>query len=723
MCKDAYANEQKFVLKSFEHGFSQFQDSPIVLYGLGKNTEVILHEYAEKFHFVGLMDARNTGEVFFGYPVLTEEEVKRIHPIIAIIARDSVQGIIFRRIQHLQEEYGIQIFNYKGDHLSCEAKISSNENLSYWKSSEEELKKAILAAEIVSFDIFDTLVMRKVLEPKDVFWLVEQQWNTLREKRGQVPLPFSCVRVQSEQKYSTCPSMEAIYAQIKDELNLQESEIAELMDLEFHMEQSILIPRKPVVQYMKFAIENGKPVYLISDMYYSSQQLKSLLEPLGIEGYEKIFVSSEFGKSKEDGGLYEEFLRFTGKKSILHIGDNRRADIEQAEKYGLLTYQLYSGQELLSVSSMQSLLSDIQEIASRLLLGLFVANAFQDPFVLCESRGKVQIKDLKNLGYLYFGPLLSEITIWLRNEIQEKKIDQLLFPSRDGYLMQKLYALLCQMEDSECQYPNHLYFRTSRRAVSVAALKTVDDIRFLMKRKFHGSNEAFLWKRFGVCLDQLDEKNKYENKEDSEAFILQHTDAILKNAEKERTPYLAYLHKMHIGEGQKIALFDFVSGGTVQYYLEKLLGKKMYGLYAATSNLPNDRFALHDGIEAAYGNFTSYGTTYALERCYLVLEAVIAEPQETFMRFDQKGQEEYCDKTSASQAEIGEIQSGILAYANDWFQLRKLAQLPVSCLKKADEILGMAFQQCDVAEHIKNIFENDDEYDGFAQYKVWSSES
>lgn len=52
---------------------------------------------------------------------------------------------------------------------------TSYERNGYWKSSYKELKDKIDRADAVSFDIFDTLIMRKIFSPEDVFRLLGEK--------------------------------------------------------------------------------------------------------------------------------------------------------------------------------------------------------------------------------------------------------------------------------------------------------------------------------------------------------------------------------------------------------------------------------------------------------------------------------------------------------------------------------------------------------------------
>ena len=72
-----------------------------------------------------------------------------------------------------------------------------------------------------------------------------------------------------------------------------------------------------------------------------------LLKQAGYGSFDEIFVSSECGLRKITGHLYEYVADKTGAEpgEILHIGDNKGSDIEDAEKAGLRTAWLPSVQD------------------------------------------------------------------------------------------------------------------------------------------------------------------------------------------------------------------------------------------------------------------------------------------------------------------------------------------------------------------------------------------
>ena len=77
----------------------------------------------------------------------------------------------------------------------------------------------------------------------------------------------------------------------------------------------------------------GKRIILISDMYLPKEFIGRILDKNGYFGYDKLYVSCEYGKSKIDGSLFA-LVRSEQSGRIVHVGDNARSDIVMAKKNG-----------------------------------------------------------------------------------------------------------------------------------------------------------------------------------------------------------------------------------------------------------------------------------------------------------------------------------------------------------------------------------------------------
>lgn len=426
-------DEQQYVVKIFQEAFSQMRDKPIILYGLGKNTEAVLKNTVG-FQFAGLMDSQNIGKKIWGYEVLSEQKVLRLKPLIIILARESVVPIIYERIAHLKKNHGIQIYDFKGDLLGQKPWKYQNQTLPYWNITEQLLRTAIDQHDSISFDIFDTLLMRRILEPKDVFEVVERVLTS----RGYPDNNFKERRLCAEHSLKNYPNIHDIYIKLGQLYHISSDILNLWKRTEMEIERKMLVPREKMVDIFHDCLKNGKRVFLISDMYFSKLELQELLCAHNITGYLELLVSCDYGKGKEDGGLYEIYRQLAGNGCFLHIGDNRRSDGEIAEEYGIDTFLIYSAYEMWMASSMQTTLSHIDSLEQRCIMGNLIWKYCENPFVLAKSRGKIQIDTESLLGYLFLGPLYAEFIHWLCGMIQEYHIEQLLLPARDGYLIEQM---------------------------------------------------------------------------------------------------------------------------------------------------------------------------------------------------------------------------------------------------------------------------------------------
>lgn len=368
-------------------------------------------------------------------------------------------------------------------------------------------------------------------------------------------------------------------------------------------------------ELFQFAVDSGKKVYLISDMYYPKDYLEKLLFQNGITGYTDLFVSCDVKKEKSDGSLFQWYLTQAESGKNLHIGDNRRADIQKATESGIDTYHIYSAYELLMASSVQEILSEVKTLQQRCILGLVISRIFNNPFALHSSKGYVAIHDIQDIGYCFVAPMLTEFIKWFLAQVNVLDIEQVLFPSRDGYLIQKVFEILSENK------MDSTYFRTSRRAVSVTGIRDIADIRRIASRKYQGTCREFLKTRFGIEIDFKDERsNLYMidfSDADLEILLLDYEDVILKSAGEERLRYIDYLDKKDVLSNKRQVLFDFGASGTVQYNLSRLLERDIRGLYFATMNLPNAMYEADTSeILAAYGNIQSYGARRYVWRVY-----------------------------------------------------------------------------------------------------------
>lgn len=718
------SQENSYVVECYKNNFIEKSKGRVIIYGLGVNTRAILEMLGAQY-VAGLMDAACEGKKVMGLPVYSLEEAVQHGDCVVIVARNSVVPIIFERIRILEERWEFPIYNIRGERIIEKKEKPFKNDSAYWKKSMKELLESIRKHDVISFDIFDTLIIRKCMLPTDVFDLAEAELK----KKGINANGFAVTRREVEmQMKDRWPMLKDIYEGVRREMDWTEECCRIAYNLELEIESKVCIPRITMCNLYRDTLKSGKRVILTSDMYLSSAEIEKLLKQCGIFGYDKLFISCEEKADKESGKLYDR-IKLSERGTILHIGDNAQSDGEMAKKYKVDSFVIWSPYEMLVQSSLSKILSYADSLEKRNCVGRIQGALFDDPFVLGAEKGLVTIKERDMTGYVFLAPIVSCFLFFLADELKKQGIDKILFCARDGYIIWKLYQKYVEQNKKD-GLPEGIYFKTSRRAITVASIETEEDILFILEKPYNTTLGELLWNRFGIKHDENDwnaEKKAVstENANEVKTYILKYKEKILSNAEKERDAYLKYMQQNHIANGDKIGIYDFCSGGTIQYYFKKLTGKAVRGIYFATVNFPNKFFKSTAAVSTLFGNISQYELNYHLAAHYMYLEAVFTDQYGTLIQFDSGGAPVY-DEAENSRRDfkaIEEIQRGIYRYFDEL--LGEGRDMNYGKMKEfADKILGCFFQpeKCRISDELKNVVKAESAYDFLKAYSAWNEE-
>lgn len=329
----------------------------------------------------------------------------------------------------------------------------------------DDLKRLVQQknVKVVSFDLFDTLLVRPSMKPTDVFYL-------LREKvRQEYDLDFVALRLHAEEEMHTDDAtITDIWNWIRKKNGLNLDVVYSLMNLELELETRLLTVHNQMLSVLQCAKKAGKRVIITSDMYMGREILSKILMQKGITEIDEIYVSCDLHARKSNGTIFELVAQKEGvddPSQIVHIGDNVCSDYQMALNAGF-TAAYYPS---------------IWEDAcgkGRPWEGALGENASQDPYArllmsygifytyLVRNRAFDSNRCFDNLGdiaSLYLGNVLLAISFdFLNNSQIHKLYDRISFAARDGYLPKKIYDILA---DSDNALPSH-YFQASRQAVS-----------------------------------------------------------------------------------------------------------------------------------------------------------------------------------------------------------------------------------------------------------------
>lgn len=484
--------------ETFKVHFEKWKMKRIALYGTGIIAADILKQ-CKSINIVGVYDRDLKSGTICNVDILDINNVEKDKiEVIVIAAQPGNVYAVYSRIYDCVYLSGVQIYNIYGENLfqlygKAELNFTSEDHC--FEISKKELMSLIDQHDIISFDIFDTLIMRELYEPHDIFATVQK----VAYARGLHIKDFYVNRIQAEiNLIREIPDLAELYEETQRLAGITDDEKQQLMQIEIQLEKQVIIPRKEMVDIFKKAINLGKRVYLISDMYLPTELLESILKQNGISGYIKLYNSCDFHKPKVNG-LFEIFVAQEKGNRYLHIGDHPQADGFFAQKAGINSFLIKKASEICEQSSFRNLKKKIKTWNEKLLYGLFISRLFNNPFCV-DEKGRINIFSLEDLAFCSVAPTVSAFVEWIK-EIQKSEGKTILFSSRDGWILK-------EMVEEEGNLGKGIYFYTSRLAClscRTSSLKKENYRKYLDRLDITDSEEYFFFDlaSSGTCLLEL----------------------------------------------------------------------------------------------------------------------------------------------------------------------------------------------------------------------------
>lgn len=236
---------------------------------------------------------------------------------------------------------------------------------------------------LVSFDIFDTLVLRPVLKPTDMFVLMN---NDFKKLLPDCEHDFTIIRMASEKSARLNSdtgevTIDEIYDEMCESYDVPEQAALQLKNTEISLEIKACYVRKSGKTLYDAAIKNGKKVILTTDMYLSEKTIKEILDKNEYKGYDRLFLSCVLNKNKCTGTMYHYILEEykIDADEMFHIGDNYNSDIVKPRELGIQCCYMPNPTELLK-NTVLSTSDEKQYFDARCQLMAIANNYFDDPF-------------------------------------------------------------------------------------------------------------------------------------------------------------------------------------------------------------------------------------------------------------------------------------------------------------------------------------------------------
>lgn len=366
---------------------------------------------------------------------------------------------------------------------------------------DSKLYECVSKYDVVSFDIFDTLLKRNVLRPEDVFDLVEDRYNHLHENKIHNFKRQRLDAYNKARKNRTVFDIDYIYSF----LNNVGIDYNEIKKIELATEIDISIGNRDIIDVLKSLKSMGKMILIISDMYLTSEIIIEMLVKAGISSdlYDGIYISCDCGCEKNKGALYrkvKEEKLLDGKKWI-HVGDNWKSDAISAVLSGVAFYHIPT-----NINNLEYL-NPFKEKISGVAQSISLA--------LANNLVGASTSDFEQIGIETMGPFMLGFMIWLHKQIESNDIKKVFFLARDGKIMMEYFNTLFPEKQIDIKY---MY--ASRRSIIIPVYWTNCTYEFVcnsMSQPAHMTIGEFFY-RLNLDISQYEEILKKYSIDSSYSF-------------------------------------------------------------------------------------------------------------------------------------------------------------------------------------------------------------
>lgn len=537
---------------------------------------------------------------------------------------------------------------------------------------------------LVSFDVFDTLLLRRVDRPAAVFEALGRQAAAAGLiDAGLSPPLFRLARQEAERRArARVQGGEVELAAIYHEMAVGDANA--LAALELEVEATLVYANPLLLPVLRWLSDEKKPVVFLSDMYFSSENMRWLLRGAGIgdDLYRSLYVSSGHRCSKRDGGLFKKLLHdhpLLKPEHILHIGDDPVGDVAMARAAGLRVLQYVPGPSLARFKERERSIGGLAEppaIAHRQLVALA---GREDP---------VDQAPWLAFGSLVLGPAVAEYCRWVVEDCHRRGIGviaplmreaSLFSPLMTDWIRHRGYAMRVE--------PLHV----SRHALAPLEWADLDALkaRSILTAKPHLSWDRLLEEVGGAIpqdvaylagqtLDMMAGQMLPGGGTALEQVLRLFDDPGVRAAAAERARERQWLVLAHLAErldeDERVALVDLGARGSTPAALARLLpdGWNRFHIYLCYG-VPDLAGLLAEGLRVSvYAGQTDRGMAMGrlLYRSPQILERVLTGLSGTTLGYVRNGAgrcEPVCAPPPATGDEVqrlGLLQAGIRRYAD-----------------------------------------------------------
>lgn len=569
---------------------------------------------------------------------------------------------------------------------------------------------------LISVDIFDTLLLRAVAKPIDLFekvWIEAERQGVA--KISMYPGEYVKFRVEMERRarlgrQNREVTLSEIYEQYPDYIAY---DLNQLMAVEIEMEKEYCYANYIIYEWLQRAKEQGCKLVLVSDMYLSRQVIKDILEAnhINCSLFDRIIISNEYRCNKQNGELFDVlFAQYPNirPQEMLHIGDNKNADYDQPLKKGMQAFHYNAiPEKLYSIFDYEKIRHNVPQPG---LLSL-------RKIIMDHTSYKGDERTAYELGSVVTGPVLSLYVSWVCERMKQLGIHRIYPLMREGYLLGEL--LKKEADELGMELEVHPIY-VSRKVTYVPSITEVnrEEIENMIGARNLTIRESL--HLMGLKEEQFAEITQYFDVKHKETHKISYGDSTLKEylierflepenvqiiesyIREERRKLVAYL-KQEIGDFTNIATIDIGFFGRIQMWMEKCLdleGVPHRMKHFLAVGVTEDRLYNGMDFEGMFGTFAeNRDLVTTIHRTTDVLEKLISVTEGSTIGYQERdGMIRQIQADGVNNDRLTAVAfEGTFAFQKIWFQFRKdKPQIAKQCLQDRRGLLQILHRLIDM---------------------------
>jgi len=424
--------------------------------------------------------------------------------------------------------------------------------------------KSLLEYDVISFDVFDTLIFRPFSSPTTIFSLLQAE-NGIRHFAELRKTAEKEMRIYNDTRLGTREvTLKEIYQYMEPQTGLN---VDLAVEAEIAMERRICFANPYMKAVYDMLRAYGKRIIIVSDMYLPTAAVADILQKNGFTGYEKLYVSGDLRINKATGALYDAITQeLGGELRYIHVGDNPHSDVNMAQKAGWNTKR-YQNVNTLGNPFRAEKMSPIMSSAYAGIVNTHLHN------------GMRVYSPQYEYGFIYGGIYVLGYVNWIHEYALLHNLDKVIFLARDGNIYKKVYdSLYTDIPSAYMYWSRAATIRYDLKNNRPDFLKRV--VRYRMLNKTSLTMQELLGQIGAEILIsklpqyQLNNEDLLteENEKIVEQLLIDSMNLLSDVYEKQSNDMCRYVEAI-IGTAQNVAIVDVGWAGTGPESLKKIIEK------------------------------------------------------------------------------------------------------------------------------------------------------